>query len=166
MWLMREGIWLQEEEEEEESFPVMDEFGRPCSPSPYGSQGFMTGETSTSLSQKLTPDTEEDMTAADDVHMAEASVDTDAEGITGELHGNRKGPSGEEKGKGLDASQHALNGEGGEGVAGTTGGGKGSERGKPKPKGRYKLIDGRNLATLVDDIVKWGAELAKNRDNW
>ena len=78
--LLREGIWLQEKEEEEESFAVIDEFGRPCSPSPYGSQGFMTGETIASLSQKLTPDTEKDTTAADDVDMAEASGETDAEG--------------------------------------------------------------------------------------
>ena len=42
---------------------------------------------------------------------------------------------------------------------------KGGEGGKPKPKGRYKLIDGRTLATLVDDIVKWGAEVAMNREN-
>ena len=50
MWLLREGIWLQEEEEEEESFTVLDEFRRPCYPSPYGSQGFTTGETIASLS--------------------------------------------------------------------------------------------------------------------
>ena len=165
MRLLREGIWLQEEEEEEESFPVIDKFGRPCSPSPYGSQGFTTGETIPSLSQRLTPDTKEDTTAEDDVDMAEANGETDAKGITGEPDGNRKGPSEEEKDKGLDASQHALNGEGDEGAAGTTGGGKGGEGGKPKPKRRYKLIDGRNLATLVDNILKWGAELVNNRDN-
>ena len=75
-----------------------------------------------------------------------------------------KGLGEEEKGKGLDASQHVPNGEGGEGVAGTTEGVKGGEGAKPKSKGKYKLIDVRNLATLVDDIVKWGTELAKNRD--
>ena len=110
MGLLREGLWLEEEGEEEESFPVLDEFGRPCSPSPYGTQGFTTGETITSLSQKLTPETEEDMTEEDDIDMAEASVETDVEGHEEEFNGNRKGPSGEDKGKGLDASQHAPNG--------------------------------------------------------
>ena len=164
MWMLREGLWLEEEGEEEESFPVLDEFGRPCSPSPYVTQGFTTGETITSLSQKLTPETEEDMTAEDDIDMSEAGVETDAEGHEEEFNGNRKGPSGEYKGKGLDASQHAPNGEGDKGMAGTAEGAEGGERGKPKPKGRYKLIDGRNLATLVDDMVKWGAELASNRE--
>ena len=32
-------------------------------------------------------------------------------------------------------------------------------------RGRYKLIDRRNLATLVDDIIGWRAKLAKNREN-
>ena len=130
MGLLREGIWLQEEEEEEESFPVMDEFGRPCSPSPYGTQGFTTGETIASLSQKLTPDTEEDTTEEDDVDMAEASGETDAEGNEEEAKGNKKGPSGGEKGKGLDASQHAPNGENGERKTGTAEGEKGGEGGK------------------------------------
>ena len=49
-------------------------------------------------------------------------------------------------------------------MAGIAEGVTGGEGGKSKPKGRYKLIDGRNLATLVDDIVKWGAELASNRE--
>ena len=154
MGLLREGIWLQEEEEEEESFPVLDEFGRPCSPSPYGSQGFTMGETIASLSQKLTPDTEEDTTAEDDIDMAEASRETDAEGNKEEPNRNRKGPSGEDKGKRLDASQHAPSGEGNKRVAGTAEGEKGGEGGKPKLKGRYKLIDGRNLSTLVNDIVR------------
>ena len=56
----------------------MDEFGRPCSPSPYGLLGFTTGETIASLSQKLTTDMEEDMTAEDDVDIADASGQTDA----------------------------------------------------------------------------------------
>ena len=93
---------------------MIDEFGRPCSPSPYGSQGFTTGETIASLSQMLTPDTEEDTMAEDDVDMAEPSGETDAEGNGEEPNGTRKGPNGEEKGKGLDASQHAPNGESGE----------------------------------------------------
>ena len=80
------------------------------------------------------------------------------------LTGIGKGQGGEEKGKGLNASQYVPNGEGGEGVAGTTEGEKRGEGGNPKSKGRYKLIDARNLGTLVDDIVKWGTELAKNRD--
>ena len=164
MGMLREGIWLQEGEEEKASFPVLDEFGRPCSPSPYGSQGFTTGETIASLSQKLTLDTEEETRAEDDVHMAEASGETNVEGNEEEPNGNGKGPSGEEKGKGLDASQHAPNVESSEGVAGTTEGEKGGEGGKPKPKGRSKVIDARNLASLVDDIFKWGAEMAKNRD--
>lgn len=50
-------------------------------------------------------------------------------------------------------------------MAGTVEGVKGGEGGKPKPKGKYKLIDGRNLLILVDDIIKWGAEMAKNREN-
>ena len=162
--MLRERIWLHEEEEEEESFPVIDKFGRPCSPSLYGTQGYTTGETIASLRQKLTPDTEEETTAEEDIDMAEASGETDGEGNEEEPNPNGKGPSAEEKGKGLDASQHAPNGERGEGVAGTTEGEKGGKGTKPKPKGRYKLIDGRNLATLVDDIIKWGAELAKNRD--
>ena len=110
MGMLREGIWLQEEEEEEESFLVLDEFGRPCSPSPYGSQGFTMGEPIASLSQKLTPNMEEDTTAEEDVDMAEASRETDTEGNEEEPNGNRKGPSGQEKGKGLDASQHAPSG--------------------------------------------------------
>ena len=62
------------------------------------------------------------------------------------------------------ASQHVPCGEGDKGVAETADGEKGSEGGKPKPKARYRLIDGRNLATLVDDIINWGPELAKNRE--
>ena len=119
------------------SFPVIDEFGRPCSPSPYGSQGFTIGETIASLSQKLTPDTEEDTTAEDDVHMAETSWETDAEGNEEETDGNKKGLCGEEKGKGLDASQYAPSGEDNTGAAGTVEWEKGGEGGKPKPKGRY-----------------------------
>ena len=88
--------------------------------------------------------------------MAEASGETDAEGNEVEPNGIGKGPRGAEKHKGLNASQHAPNDQGGEGAAGTTDGVKGGEGGKPKPKRRYKLIDGRNLATLVDDIVKGG----------
>ena len=139
--LLRERIWFQEEEEEGESFPVLDEFRKPCSPPPYGSQGFTTGETIASLSQNLTPDTEEETMAEDDVDMAEASRDTDAAGHEEEPNGNRQGPSGEDKGKGLNASQRAPNGEDGKGTAETTEGEKGGEGGKQKPKGRYKLID-------------------------
>ena len=51
MGMLREGIWLQEEEEEEESFSVLDEFERPCSSSPEISQGFTTGQPIASLSQ-------------------------------------------------------------------------------------------------------------------
>ena len=163
MGMLREGNWLQEEEEEEESFPVLDEFGRPCSPSPYVLQGFKKGETIASLSQKLIGDTEEDTTAEDDIDMAEAIRETDAEGHEEEANGNRKGPSGEHKVKGLDASQHTPNKEIDKGVAGTAEGEEGGEEGKSKPKGRYKLIDGRNLATHVNDIVKCGTNKAKNR---
>ena len=116
----------------------------------------MTGETIASLGQKLTPDTEEDMTAEDDVDLAKANGEADAEGNEQEPNGNRKGPSGEDKSKGLDATQHAPSGEEDKGASGNVEGEKGDEGGKPKPKGRYKLIEGRNLATLVDDIVKWG----------
>ena len=91
-WMLREGSWLHEEEEEEERFPVLDKFGRPCSPSPYGSQGFTTGKTIASLSQKLTYDTNEDTTAEDNVNIAEASGETDAKGNEEEPNGNRKGP--------------------------------------------------------------------------
>ena len=96
--------------------------------------------------------------------MAEVSGVTDAEGLEEEPNGNRKGPSGEYKGKGLDGSQHAPNGESGKVTGETTEGEKGGDKERPKPKGRYKLINGRNLATLVDDIVKWGSEMAKISD--
>ena len=94
MGMLRERLWLEEEGEEEGSFPVWDGFGRPCSPSPYGMQGFTTGETITSHSQKLTPETEEGMTVEDNINMAEASVETEVEGYVEETNGNRQGPSG------------------------------------------------------------------------
>ena len=162
--MLREGIWLQVEEEEKESFPILDELGRPCSPSPYVLQGFTIRESIASLSQKLTTDTEEDGTAENDIDLAEASGETYAEGHDEEPNGNRQGLSGKDKGKRLDASQQSPIGEGVKGVAGTAEDEKGGEGGNRKPKGRYKLIDGRNVVTLVDDIVKWGAELAKNKE--
>ena len=117
--VLREGLWLQEEGEELESFPVLDEFTRSCSPSPYVSQGFTTEETIASLSQKLTPDTEENMIAEDNVNMAEASGETRAEGQDEGPNEDRIGPSGENKGKGLKASHHAPDGEGRKGIAKT-----------------------------------------------
>ena len=74
------------------SFPVLDEFGRPWSLSTYVPQGFTMWETIASLNQKLTTDTEEDMTAEDDINMAEAYRETDAEEHDEEPNGNRKGP--------------------------------------------------------------------------
>ena len=104
------------------------------------------------------------MTAEDDIDMAEPSAETDTKRPDEQPNGNRKGPRGEDKGKGLDASQHATNGQDDKGVVGAAEGEKGVAEGKPKPKRRYKLIDGRNLVTLVKDNLKWGAELAKNRE--
>ena len=102
--------------------------------------------------------------AEDDIDMTEASGETNAEGNEEESIGNRNGSSEEENGKGLDASQYAPSEEGDEAVVWTAEGEKGGKGGKPKPKGRYKVIDRRNLATLVGDIVKWGAELSNNRE--
>ena len=79
MRMLRERLWLQEEGEEEESFPVLDEFGMPCSPSLYISQGFTTRGTIVSLSQNLTTDMAEDRRAKDGIDMAEANGETDTE---------------------------------------------------------------------------------------
>ena len=94
---------------------VLNEFGGPCCSSPNVSQRFTMWEMIVSLSQKLILEMEEDITAEDDIDMAEASVETKAKGHEEEPNRERKGPSGESKGKGLDSSQHAPNGEGGKG---------------------------------------------------
>ena len=41
--LLREGIWFPKEEEEGESFPVLDEFRKPCSPPPLRFAGIYDG---------------------------------------------------------------------------------------------------------------------------
>lgn len=135
MGMLKEGHWLQEEgDEEEECFPVLDEFGRPVSPSPAGTQMFTTGETIASLSRNLTPETEEATTSEKDVDMAEANDGTE-EGGQGELVANQRGGlCGGSKGKGLNFSRHAPGSKNDHTGAENPEEGTGAQDGGPKAK--------------------------------
>lgn len=98
---------------------MLDEFVRPVSPSPYGLQTLMTGDTIASLSQNLTPEAEEATVSVEDIDMTKANGATHCEGQGEKSNEQGEGVGGSVEGKGLDTSQHALGPKGNHAGAGS-----------------------------------------------